>query len=99
MSGSPLAAWIGFCPSMTMYPGGKVMTALALLLHEPAWHAAEGYIAAPTTLNSDPLGLTMGIPEFSRLDCKPISAARPVQDTTASAVTSLNPGAYRPGLT
>jgi hypothetical protein len=62
MSGSPLAAWIGFCPSMTMYPGGKVMTALALLLHEPAWHAAEGYIAgadhvelgSPGTDHGDP---------------------------------------------
>jgi hypothetical protein len=36
-----LVWWIGFDPPVRTYPIGKVMNALAVLVHVPAWHGAR----------------------------------------------------------
>jgi hypothetical protein len=82
-----LVWWIGFDPPVRTYPIGKVMNALAVLVHVPAWHGAPARVAAPSMSCVRVESLPTAFPFHSSDSCMEIEDTGLVQSTMAVAST------------
>jgi len=84
-----VACWMGFVPAITTYPGGKVIVAVAVLVHVPVWQVAPMKSAVPALPCTVKPSDFMVVPFRARLSENLIAVTLLVQSTLAKASTSL----------
>jgi hypothetical protein len=83
-----LVSWIGPAgPAITVYPGGKVMDAYAVLANVPIWHVSVTRVKATGLSSWVLLSVLTGVPVRSRASWRLIVVTGLVHSTMALAST------------